>query len=219
MVYQKNENGSYSNISNPKKGGIIHAIGEIYIQYPGQSDPNTLFPNMTWQNVSSDYAGAFFRTKNGAFFRAEGGNAQSFNCTTYQPMGTSTVNLSISTGGTNCAGNHTHAASSTMTPYYYTCNTLSNLSYIRYGSTCDCPSVGFPNTDGYPTCKINCNGCCCYLPTNTTVGNATLCSCTQTVNPLQPSSRCHCHAIFICNSGSVETRPMNYTIRIWKRIA
>mgnify|MGYP007037203733 CR=1 FL=1 len=55
MVYQKNENGSYSNISTPKKGGIIHAIGEIYIQYPGEADPNTLFPNMTWQNVSSNY--------------------------------------------------------------------------------------------------------------------------------------------------------------------
>ena len=214
MVYQKNENGLYSEISEPKKGGVIHAIGEIYIQYPGEADPNTLFPNMTWQNVSSNYAGAFFRTKNGAFFRAEGGNAQSFNCTTYQSMGTSTANLSIGNGGyTNCSGIHSHSPSSTMTPYYYTCTTLGNvLCMTASGSCCWYVCAGCPSSTGYPTCKLNTPiTCCCYLPTNPSVGSATLyssCVCYS-----------HFHYTYLCNSGSVETRPANYTIRIWKRIA
>lgn len=45
-------------------------LGFIYIQFRNQADPNTLFPGTTWSNVSSTYAGRFFR--------AEGGSAASF---------------------------------------------------------------------------------------------------------------------------------------------
>ena len=44
-------------------------IGFIYVQYSGQSDPTSLFGG-TWQNISSSYAGRFFR--------AEGGSAVAF---------------------------------------------------------------------------------------------------------------------------------------------
>ena len=44
-------------------------VGSIYVQYPNQSDPTTLFGG-TWSNVSSSYAGRFFR--------AEGGSAAAF---------------------------------------------------------------------------------------------------------------------------------------------
>lgn len=44
-------------------------IGFIYIQFPSQSNPSAIF-NGTWSNVSATYAGAFFR--------AEGGNASTF---------------------------------------------------------------------------------------------------------------------------------------------
>lgn len=44
-------------------------VGAIYVQFAGQSDPTTLFGG-TWENVSSIYAGLFFR--------AEGGNAAAF---------------------------------------------------------------------------------------------------------------------------------------------
>lgn len=50
-----------------KSGGLDN--GFIYFQLPGQSDPSTLFGG-TWSNISSDYAGCFFR--------AEGGNANAF---------------------------------------------------------------------------------------------------------------------------------------------
>ncbi len=45
-------------------------IGMMYIQYPGKSDPSTLGWPGTWTNVSSTYAGDFFRT--------EGGDASAF---------------------------------------------------------------------------------------------------------------------------------------------
>lgn len=224
MVYQKNENGTYSNISTPKKGGIIHAIGEIYIQYPGEADPNTLFPNMTWQNVSSNYAGAFFRTKNGAFFRAEGGNAQSFNCTVAQPMGTSMANLSVGNGGTtSSAGAHTHASSTTMTPYYQavTWDPACGCSYLckkdSYSTSISSNIyAGIPSQDGYPS-YVNPGtppyDCCYYVP-YPAVGNATLWSGIDS-----STSPTHYHNAYICNIGSVETRPANYTIRIWKRVA
>ena len=44
-------------------------VGAIYVQFAGQTDPTTLFGG-TWENVSSIYAGLFFR--------AEGGNAAAF---------------------------------------------------------------------------------------------------------------------------------------------
>ena len=45
-------------------------IGFIYVQLSGQSDPNTLWPNTEWNNISKNYSGLFFR--------AEGGNSASF---------------------------------------------------------------------------------------------------------------------------------------------
>lgn len=221
MVYQKNENGTYGNISTPKKGGIIHAIGEIYIQYPGEADPNTLFPNMTWQNVSSNYAGAFFRTKNGAFFRAEGGNAQSFNCTVAQPMGSSLADLAVGNGGTtSSAGAHTHASSTTMTPYYSAydwtyCPSLTVIAPYCTGTTSNA-YAGIPSQDGYPTYVYPGTPPydCCYYAPYPAVGNATLCSGSS-----YSASPTHYHNVYIYNFGSVETRPANYTIRIWKRVA
>ena len=47
-----------------------YPIGFIYVQYPGKSDPSTLGWYGTWTNVSSNYAGDFFR--------AEGGDASAF---------------------------------------------------------------------------------------------------------------------------------------------
>ena len=53
-----------NNLSNK-----IMPVGSIYVQYPSQSDPTTLFGG-TWSNISSTYAGRFFR--------AEGGSAAAF---------------------------------------------------------------------------------------------------------------------------------------------
>lgn len=47
-------------------------VGSVYVQFSGQTDPTTLFGG-TWDNVSSTYAGLFFR--------AEGGDAATFGNT------------------------------------------------------------------------------------------------------------------------------------------
>lgn len=47
-----------------------HPIGEIYIQFPGKPDPQTLYGRGSWDNISNEFAGLFFR--------AEGGNASEF---------------------------------------------------------------------------------------------------------------------------------------------
>ena len=44
-------------------------IGAIYVQYKGQQDPTTLFGG-TWEDISNEYAGCFFR--------ASGGDAANF---------------------------------------------------------------------------------------------------------------------------------------------
>ena len=43
----------------------IMPVGSIYVQYPSQSDPTTLFGG-TWTNISNTYAGRFFRTEGGS---------------------------------------------------------------------------------------------------------------------------------------------------------
>lgn len=45
-------------------------IGFVYVQLPNQSEPNSLWPTVKWQDVTSAYAGVFFR--------AAGGNSGKF---------------------------------------------------------------------------------------------------------------------------------------------
>lgn len=45
-------------------------IGFIYVQMPSQAAPKTLWPLVEWKDVTSEYAGLFFR--------AEGGNSEAF---------------------------------------------------------------------------------------------------------------------------------------------
>lgn len=49
---------------------VLVPLGFIYVQLPLHPSPQTLWPNLHWRNVSSSYAGLFFR--------AEGGTASAF---------------------------------------------------------------------------------------------------------------------------------------------
>lgn len=73
------------NMNNPDTGGEgwvpddapTMPVGAIYVQFSGQTDPTTLFGG-TWENVSSTYAGLFFRAEGGAaaaFGETQGGGA------------------------------------------------------------------------------------------------------------------------------------------------
>lgn len=57
-------------------GITVMPVGSVYVQFRGQPAPNTLWGG-TWQNISSTFAGEFFR--------AEGGDAASFGSS--QPEG------------------------------------------------------------------------------------------------------------------------------------
>ncbi|XP_054155129.1 uncharacterized protein LOC128953647 [Oppia nitens] len=50
-------------VDSIQTGGI--PIGFIYIQLPNQHEPSSLFSNTKWQEVSSQYAGLFFRVLGG----------------------------------------------------------------------------------------------------------------------------------------------------------
>lgn len=45
-------------------------VGFVYIQFPTKESPETLWPSATWDNISDEFAGDFFRS--------EGGDASAF---------------------------------------------------------------------------------------------------------------------------------------------
>jgi len=44
---------------------LLTPVGSIYIEYYNQPAPQSLWPNLTWQDISSFYSGLFFRTSGG----------------------------------------------------------------------------------------------------------------------------------------------------------
>lgn len=121
-------------------------IGFVYVQFPGEKSPQELFGCGTWQNITAQFPGAFFR--------AEGGNASAFGAGLQGMMiqshgHSASFNSWVVTGGSG--ENRAHGG-------------LSN-SYFITGL-----SSGIP-------------------------------------------------AVSITATGGAETRPINYSIRIWKRTA
>ncbi|WP_407432508.1 hypothetical protein [Methanobrevibacter sp.] len=100
---------------------FAHPINSIYYQLPTQSDPNTLFKFTTWTDITSSYAGAFFR--------AAGGDAAAFG--TRQNQSTAVNGLSAT------QASHTHtlwmgssSSGSQAVPYRY--NTVSGTADWAY---------------------------------------------------------------------------------------
>ena len=62
-----------------------HPVGSIYVQFAGQPTPDTLYGG-TWQNISSSFAGLFFRAEGGAaagFGSSQGGGAPNISGIAY----------------------------------------------------------------------------------------------------------------------------------------
>lgn len=121
-------------------------IGFVYVQFPGEKSPQELFGCGTWQNVTAQFAGAFFR--------AEGGNASAFGAGLQDMM----------------IQSHGHSAS--FNSWVITSGVGENRAH-----------GGLSNS---------------YFVTGLASGSP---------------------AITVAATGGVETRPANYTIRIWKRTA
>ena len=84
-----------------------YPVGYVYTQYPGTSDPATLFGG-TWLNITSLYAGLFFRAEGGFALAFNGGNQADAIIAHRHALG-------VSGAGTFAFGSTTISSSSVMT--------------------------------------------------------------------------------------------------------
>lgn len=102
-------------------------INFIYVQYRGQDAPATLFPGTTWTNVSSTYAGRFFRV--------EGGSAAAFG--SQQAGGLPNITGTIS----SFQANYNYRGSNVSGAFY---NSISENGKTDSGGGSDtCITTGF----------------------------------------------------------------------------
>ncbi|MBR5965727.1 MAG: hypothetical protein IK015_06390 [Treponema sp.] len=92
--------------------GGCPSVGSVYVQYPNQKSPEEIWFTATWQNISNDYADAFFRAES---------TAKNHQCQEFanQTHAQTDQNKSHDHGGStgNDSPDHTHN---------YQCFTLSN---------------------------------------------------------------------------------------------
>lgn len=180
----------------------VYPLGFVYVQYPQKKSPSELFPSLSWQEI--DYSGAFFRASgiNAAPFITASGTLVT------QPQGTSTTSLGITKAG-SVYGNsqdlydsywelkHSHQA---YAGNYYEAG--SYYSYgaagFSYGSFNDHWHVGYTSA-GDPG-----------NPAGDAQNMYHRHSYTFTPSVSNDLS-------FAWSSDDSETRPTNYTIKLWKR--
>lgn len=222
----------------------LRPIGSTYTQFPGQASPNDLWSNYsTWEVLN--YAGAFFR--------AEGGNAQTFDSslTDIHLSGTTIIkqgevsNIAIGdilydpdyneyrtvTGLTVTANVSNIEIDSAFTNTNIT-NVLirqkdtTAVNGLKANSSAD--GTGTDNktaTAGNWSFDIARGGygnTIVWAKDNTSVGsgssrNLDISNDSTTRNTHRVSSPAHSHSVYL--AGDSETRPINYTIKIWKRIS
>lgn len=151
-------------------GKVIPPVGFVYVQFKGQADPNTLFGGGTWQNISSSFAGEFFRS--------EGGNAAAFG-----------------SSQTQSTQPHTHSWSFTSTHRH------GILVAGVQGNT----GLDKPNSNAFAGTPQS-----SFYPGTTNSGSAYTQYITDTKISKSGTTGSY---------GATETRPVNSTIRIWKRTA
>jgi len=171
---------------------FCYPIGVTYVQYPQQESPNVLFAgtDSVWQVI--DYGGAFFR--------AQGGNAETFSEKTddlkLQSDCIKETTVSVS-GGSHSHGGQTGNVTGSGTTWEH--NHPINKTGANAGR----------NDSGYLTVADHQS------------------DFTGTINSFNANLQ-HTHSIpdsgNLTMTGTIgaentETRPKNYTIRVWKRIA
>lgn len=172
----------------------FYPIGYVYTQYPQQTAPAELFPDFTWTELNYD----------GAFFRSSGGNADAFissGTLTPQSQGTAKNNLSVAKSGgvstgrvyvndSTAACSHTHAV--------YIRNAWAAGSSYGWGATGSSgygpssPAIAGRAAEGYGWQHQHSYT---FTPSVSDNISATL------------------------SSTDTETRPTNYTIKVWVRTA
>lgn len=154
---------------------ICYPVGVVYVQYPGCDAPGTLFPNTAWTEL--DFGGAFFR--------ASGGKAKTFN----------------SGSQADSVKSHTHSG------------TTGEMSGDNYGSV-ECASEGLFNGRGTMT-----SGGRFSLSNNRNWAGGDNNEANRPGKLYLNLSHTHGFTTDSNDTSATETRPFNYTIRIWKRTA
>ncbi len=98
-------------------------IGFIYAQLPSQPEPQTLWPTVEWKDVTSDYAGLFFR--------AEGGEAEPFGKVQYGNAPFIYIDQ-VTNAFSNDNKASSNLTSSGWSPYIYTGSSTGNTVAIRF---------------------------------------------------------------------------------------
>lgn len=183
---------------------FIHPIGEVYIQFPLQSDPATLYNQggivSTWTEVNYD----------GAFFRANGGNADSFIAS-----GTLTKQASQNLAHSHTVEAHDHGGYTGYTQPTFSGTKISNqrVGLGKYSGTNLTPTGVFSMSGtGTGSSNMMCNGdnndsrgvYMNYTPSGTVQNHR------HTIESASPATD---------SIGGTEARPENYTVKVWKRTA
>ena len=66
MIYIKQNETLVSLVAAGEKY-TLQPIGTVYVQFPGKSSPNTLFPGTTWTDITSNWTDYYFRNNDGYF--------------------------------------------------------------------------------------------------------------------------------------------------------
>ena len=61
--YEKNTKEVNKSLIGLEQSSIPN--GFVYVQYPHNKEPNNLWPHLKWNEITSDYSGAFFRARGG----------------------------------------------------------------------------------------------------------------------------------------------------------
>lgn len=201
-------------------------VGFIYTQYPGELSPSDLnFPG-TWTDITKKFAGLFFR--------ADGGNAKGFDTCLYKvsSQGTKTVTLTAATG--IAAGDtvvlindNDHSKDLTATvstvngnTLNFTVNVPSNLTTVLITQSDANKSHAHSYTDPGHEHAINVGATRIeYKGTARTPGSGTDIGFWGGGNTTNTRAYSGTTNITINSSGDTEARPVNTSVRIWKRTA
>lgn len=169
-------------------------VGMSYIQFPGMYSPIDLGWPGTWENVSNQFAGDFFR--------AEGGNASAFG----SGEQAEDFKSHSHSGSTNTTGSHSHSGSTNTTGSH------SHGTNSSYGDqvSANTSVAWFRDTSHFMAGGVN-----SVTHHNRNTKSAGSHSHSLSIN----NNGNHSHTVTIDSNGGAETRPVNRTIRIWKRTA
>jgi hypothetical protein len=117
-------------------------IGYIYVQYPSQTAPALLWPWATWSNVSSSYAGDFFR--------AEGGDASAFESGEQAHQLQDHGHSKTESAHTHTTGENISSTSGGATPAIIR-GTANLPGSFTLGSTTTGSVIGNPNSGNHGT--------------------------------------------------------------------